>query len=216
MRIEAAIVGNLEAYMADEVRAAEQAVTGAMATAGDGLKGELRGQVTRAGLGDRLAKTWRSRIYPQGQPSISAAALVWTKAPELMDVFDKGAIVRSKEGFFLAIPTPAAGAVRGSGFQPRLTPGVWERRTGVRLRFVYRRGGISLLVADNTRLDKKGRARANTGKRSGATYTRLAGRGTAVIFFLVPQARLRKRLDIEAAGAAWQARLPSLILRGWR
>lgn len=216
MRIGAAIVGDLNAHMAQEIRMAETAVTGAMTDGGDGLKRDLRGQVTRAGLGDRLAKTWRSRVYPRGQASISAAALVWTKAPELMDVFDKGAVIRSKEGFFLAIPTPAAGAVRGSGFQPRLTPGVWERRTGLRLRFVYRRGAISLLVADNTRLDKKGRARANTVKRSGASYTRLSGRGTAVIFLLVPQVRLRRRLDIDAAAKAWQERIPSLILRGWK
>ena len=215
MRINAAIVGDLEAYMAEEVAAAETAVTTAMREGSEGLKVELRGQVTGSGLGERLAKTWRGQVYPQQKKSISAAALVWTKAPELVDAFDKGALIRSSEGFFLAIPTPAAGPVRGGGYQKRLTPGAWERRTGMRLRFVYRRGGISLLVADNARLDKKGRAKANTGRRGGATFTRLANRNTSIIFWLVPQARLRKRLDVKKAGDAWQARLPGLILRNW-
>lgn len=216
MRLQAALIGNLEAYMEEEIATAETAVTTAMQDASEGLKAELRGQVKSAGLGERLAKTWRGQVYPRQQKSISAAALVWTKAPDLVDAFDKGALIRSKAGFFLAIPTPAAGPVRGSGFQKRLTPGIWERRTGMRLRFVYRRGGISLLVADNARIDKSGRAKANTGRRGGLTFTRLANRTTTIIFFLVPQARLRKRLDVEKAGAAWQARVPEFIVRNWR
>lgn len=215
MRITAAIVGDLNAYMAQEVAAAEAAVTGAMQEASEGLKTQLRGQVTGSGLGSRLANSWRGQVYPRQQKSIDAAALVWTKAPTLVDAFDKGAVIRSADGFFLPIPTPAAGPVRGAGFQKRLTPGAWERRTGMRLRFVYRRGGPSLLVADNARLSKKGHARANTGRRNGATFTRLSGRATAVIFLLVPQVRLRKRLDVKKAGEAWQSRLPGLILKGW-
>ncbi|MFG1262357.1 DUF6441 family protein [Xanthobacter aminoxidans] len=216
MRLTAALVGNLETYMAEEAEAAAKAVTSAMQQGADGLKGELRGQVTGAGLGERLGRTWRGQVYPRGQASISAAALVWTKAPMLIDAFDKGALIRSREGFFLAIPTAAAGPVRGSGFQKRLTPGAWERRTGMRLRFVYRRGGISLLVADNARVDKKGRARANTGSRGGASFTRLANRTTSIIFLLVPQARLRKRLDVKKAGDAWIDRVPGLIFRNWK
>lgn len=215
MRLQAAIVGDLKAYMAKEIAGAEQAVTTAMAEAAGGLKETLRGQVKTASLGERLAKTWRDQVYPKGQKSISAAALVWSKAPELMDAFNRGVTIRSRDGFFLAIPTPAAGAQRGSGFTSRLTPGGWERRTGMRLRFVYRRGAPSLLVADNARLNKKGHAVANTGRRKGAMFTRLANRVTSVIFILVPQVQLRRRLDVEAAGTLWQSRLPALILKAW-
>lgn len=216
MRLTAALVGNLEQYMAEEAEAAARAVTTAMQQGSDGLKAELRGQVTSAGLGERLAKTWRGQVYPRQQTSISAAALVWTKAPKLVDVFDKGALIRSRDGFFLAIPTPAAGPVRGSGFTRRLTPGAWERRTGMRLRFVYRKGAPSLLVADNARIDKKGRARANTGSRGGLSFTRLAGRTTSVIFILLPQARLRPRLNVKRAADAWIERVPGLIFRNWK
>jgi hypothetical protein len=99
----------------------------------------------------------------------------------------------------------------------RITPGGWERRTGMRLRFVYRRGGPSLLVADNARLTKRGLARANTGRtRSGATYTRLAGRSTVVVFLLVPQVTLKKRFDIASAAQRWADRVPGIIASRWR
>lgn len=45
-------------------------------------------------------------------------------------------------------------------------PGEWERRTGLRLRFVYRRTGPSLLVTEG-RLNTKGRAVASRGMPSG-------------------------------------------------
>jgi hypothetical protein len=70
---------------------------------------------------------------------------VWSKAPVIVGAHDTGPLIRSKDGFWLAIPTEAAGrGLRGA----KLTPGEWERRRGLRLRFVYRRRGPSLLVAD--------------------------------------------------------------------
>lgn len=93
------------------------------------------------------------------------------------------------QGFWPAIPTPAAGKSTKGG---RITPGEWERRTGLRLRFVYRRRGPSLLVAEG-RLNSKGRAVASKSK---------TGRGVATepIFLQVPQVKLRKRLNL-----AWNA-----------
>ncbi len=126
---------------------AARAVTGAMDEIAGGLKDDLRGQVTQAGLGARLANTWQARRYPAARASVDAAAYVWSKAPKLITAFDKGVTIRSSRGVFLAIPTPAAG-LRGLG-RERVTPGGWERRTGLRLRFVYRRLGPSLLVADD-------------------------------------------------------------------
>jgi hypothetical protein len=50
------------------------------------LKAELRGaeRAVTAGLGQRLANTWRSRTYPEGQQSVAAAGFVWSKAPNLI------------------------------------------------------------------------------------------------------------------------------------
>ena len=52
MKLIAALAGNLYQMLADEVRIAEQAVTHSIREASDGLKTELRSQVTGAGLGD--------------------------------------------------------------------------------------------------------------------------------------------------------------------
>ncbi|WP_299364584.1 DUF6441 family protein [uncultured Paracoccus sp.] len=198
------IVGDIARIMEAEARAGEKAVTTAMRDAGTGLKSAWRAQITGAGLGARLARTIRSDAYPKGRPSLNAAALVWSKAPVIVGAHDTGPLIRSKDGFWLTIPTAAAGKSTRGG---RITPGEWERRTGLRLRFVYRRTGPSLLVAEG-RLNTKGRAVASRSK---------TGRGltTVPIFLLVRQVRLPKRLDL-----AWDAEravdsVPGLIVANW-
>ena len=95
----------------------------------------------------------------------------------IVGAHDTGPLIRSRNGFWLAIPTPAAGQALGGR---RITPAAWELRTGLRLRFVYRRTGPSLLVAEAARLNARGLAAAPRSK---------TGRGqvTAPIFLLVPQ-----------------------------
>lgn len=198
---------------------AARSVTSAMREVTEGLKTELRADVADAGLGQRLANTWRGRTYPEGAVSLEAASFVWSKAPNIVDAFDRGVTIRSQRGFWLAIPTAAAGAkgLNATGAMKRITPSGWERRTGMRLRFVYRRGGPSLLVADNARLTKRGVPRTNTGRtRSGASYTRLAGRSTVVVFLLVPQVTLKKRFDIATAAQRWADRVPGILASRWR
>jgi hypothetical protein len=196
-----------------------RAVTSAMREVTDGLKDDLRADVVDAGLDQRLANTWRGKTFPQGGVSLDAAAFVWSKAPKIVDAFDRGVTIRSKNGFWLAIPTAAAGAtgLTTTGARARITPGGFERRTGMRLRFVYRRGQPSLLVADNARLSKKGFARPNVGRtRGGEPFTRLAGRTTIVVFILVPQVTLRKRLDVEPIAQRWANRVGPILAQHWR
>lgn len=218
MRLTAALSGTLAAFMAEEVRKTTEGVSNAVRTAALGAKAEVRAQVTGAGLGTKLANTVRSESYPRGRPSIEAAGLIYTRAPNILESFEKGSRIRSQDGFFLAIPTPEAGATGLSreGGRSRLTPGSWERRTGRKLRFVYRAGAPSLLVADNMRLGRAGKsgvriAQANESRRKGGVATRLAGRTTVVIFVLVPQVRMPKKLDIAGVGERWAARLPSIL-----
>lgn len=214
MRLDVGVDGAIEELVASETAAGERAVTRAMQQAGGSLKQDWRREITGAGLGERLARTIRNQTYPEREASLEAAALVWSKAPEIVGAHARGALIRSKAGFWLAIPTPAAdAALRGR----KVTPGDWERRTGMRLRFVYRRNGPSLLVADNVRFTPLGRVRENvTRRRDGSVHSRLAGRTTAVIFLLVPQVRLRKRLDLDRSARAAEARLPVLIVANWR
>ena len=204
MKLGVSIVGDIVRLMDAEVKAGEKAVTTAMRDAGTGLKTAWRAQITGAGLGARLARTIRSEAYPKGLPSLNAAALVWSKAPVIIGAHDTGPLIRSKNGFWLVIPTPAAGkSLRGG----RITPGEWERRTGLRLRFVYRRMGPSLLVAEG-RLNTKGRAVASRSK---------TGRGlvTAPIFLLVPQVKLPKRLDLARDAERAHDAVPGLIVAKW-
>jgi hypothetical protein len=196
-----------------------RSVTDAMRQATEGMKGDLRADVVDAGLGQRLANTWRGKTYPEAGASIEAASFTWSKAPNIVDAFDRGVTIRSRNGFWLAIPTAAAGATgfTATGTRKRITPGGWERRTGMRLRFIYRRGAPSFLVADNARLSKHGLARPNIGRnRGGATYTRLTGRSTVIVFVLVPQVTLRKRLDIEVVAQRWADRVGPLLAQNWR
>ena len=213
MRLQAALTGSLKQAMAEEIKARERAVTSAVRAAADGLKTELRAQITGAGLGRRLANTWRSETYPKGGTSISAAGFMWSKAPGIVRIYEEGATIRSTKGLFLAVPTPAAGRYGDGG--KKISPAGWERRTGLRLRFIYRRSAPSLLVADNTRLSGTGRAVPNLGRRQGAAYTRSSGRMTVPIFILLPFVRFRKRLDVAGAARRWIAGLPSLVLKHW-
>ncbi|WP_299364180.1 DUF6441 family protein [uncultured Paracoccus sp.] len=204
MKLGINIVGDIGRIVEAETRAGEKAVTTAMRDAGTGLKAAWRAQITGAGLGARLARTIRSEQFPKGRASLNAAALVWSKAPVIVGAHDTGPLIRSKDGFWLAIPTAAAGkSLRGG----RITPGEWERRTGLRLRFVYRRSGPSLLVAEG-RLNTKGRAVASRSK---------TGRGltTVPIFLLVPQVRLKKRLDLARDAERARDAVPGLIVANW-
>ena len=204
MKLDLAVSGDIVNAMRAEILAGEKAVTAAMRVAGSNLKSDWRAQITRARLGQRLANTIRSKTFPAVGKSLEAAALIWSNAPQIIGAHDTGPLIRSKDGFWLAIPTPAAGkGTRGKA----LTPGEWERRRGLRLRFVYRRGGPSLLVADG-RLNSRGlgvASRSKTGR----------GQSTVPIFLLVPQVKLAKRLSLARDAERAQAAIPGLILANW-
>lgn len=204
MKLKIDIGPDIVAMMAAEVAAGERAVSAGIREAGTGLKTAWRAQITGAGLGARLARTIRSEQFPKGKPSLNAAALVWSKAPVIAGAHDTGPLIRSKNGFWLAIPTPAAGKSARGG---RITPGEWERRTGLKLRFVYRRTGPSLLVAEG-RLNTKGRAVASRSKTA-------RGVVTAPIFLLAPQVKLPKRLDLARDAERAHDAVPGLIVANW-
>ncbi|MBO6883449.1 MAG: hypothetical protein JJ869_07695 [Marivita sp.] len=204
MKLGLDITPHLVAVMAAEIKAGEKAVSAAMRETGTDLKSAWRGQITQAGLGRRLANSIRSQTYPKAGESLKASALVWSKAPVIVGAHDTGPLIRSKDGFWLAIPTAAAGKGLKGG---RITPGEWERRRGLRLRFVYRRRGPSLLVADG-RLNSRGlgvASRSKTGR----------GKATVPIFLLVPQVKLSKRLDLARDAERAQAAVPGMIVANW-
>ena len=169
MRLEASLSGKLTEYLEKELKNAEIAVTRGVSLATNQLKESMRTQVKSAGLGSRLAFTWRGDIYPKSKSSLNAAGHIYSKAEKIMQSFEFGLVIRGNDGFWLAIPTPAIPKkIRGR----KITPELYERSKGIRLRFVYRPHGASLLVHEQKRK-------------------------TIIAFWLVPQVKMPKLINFE-------------------
>ena len=201
------IVGDIRADMRDDVDIAARAVSGAMRVVAEGLQNTLRRQVVTAGLGQRLAQTWKGEAFPKTGASLGAAAAIWSRAPKIIRAHTEGALIRSSRGVWLAIPTE--NAPKMSSFR-RVTPSNFPELTLGKLRFVAVPGRkLGLLVVD--------KVRRHTGKRRGfeKATSRAVERGTAedsvVMFYLVPQAQLRKKLDLDGPAEDWSNKLPRLL-----
>ena len=210
MRLEAAIQGDLRKYMKSEVAAAETAVTAGVKEVTNGLKTDLRTQVSSAGLGPNVSKAWQSKNYPSGK-SLKAAGYVFTKAPKIIAAFNDGVTIRSTKGLFLAIPTPDA-PKRGLDGK-RISPKNFPEASLGKLRFVYRPGAVSLLVVDNLRA--RGGKRGGFGRASDSALKSGRGLTTVVMFILVQQVSLKKRFDIDTVVGTWEPRLGDSILDNW-
>ncbi len=188
MRLDIALQGKLSEYLENEYKKGAIAVTKGITHATDGLKNAMRSQVKSSGLSNRLANTWRGNVYPKGKKSISAAGVVYSKVPKIMVGFEYQTVIRGKNGFWLAIPTPAIPKKIGS---KKTTPALYEKIKGIRLRYIYRPNQASLLVHEQKRK-------------------------TIIAFWLVPQVKMPKLIHFESEGEKWQKRLPTLILQNWR
>ncbi|HEY4112862.1 MAG TPA: DUF6441 family protein [Rhizomicrobium sp.] len=180
-----------------------------------GLKLELRAQVEAAGLGARVANTWQGRRYPSTAASINAAAYVWSKAPAIIDAFDRGPVIHTVNGRrYLAIPWPnvprTAGARGGGG---RMTPAQVETYFNQDLKFA--RAGNGRLVAY---VDVVGTAAGSFKRATGKQLGRLYRQGKAPphhvqvpMFTLTPTARMPKRLSVDQAAEHWAAQVPDIL-----
>jgi hypothetical protein len=209
MRLSATVSHSLQAEMRTGLRDIERAVASGTRDAGRGLQAEMRRQVTSAGLGQRLANSWRDKHYPNRK--LDAASLVYTKAPQIIRAFDEGAVIRSKRGRFLAIPTENAPRKGTDG--KRISPSTFPEHRFGPLRFVPRPSGPSLLVVDGLRASFSRQTGQLRGFRRATDRARRSGQGltTVVMFLLVPQVKLRKRLNVTRAADRWSARLPALV-----
>jgi hypothetical protein len=192
----------------------EVAVSEAMNEVQASLKDDLRGQVVGAGMGQRLAKTWRGTRYPEGRPSINSVAYVWSRAPDIVDAFERGAPIVARNRRFLAVPTKNAGVSHTTVRNKRLTPAIWEAETGATLRFVPR-GSHALLVTDASYVRQPARWRRRKSFKPIRTPLS-SGRRIAVIFVLLRMVNPRKRLDVEGAGNRWADRVGGIIAAHWR
>lgn len=89
-RISAASQGNLERYMGEELALAEKAVTRGVADTAEQIKLALRADVIQAGLGRRLANSWRSQKYPKNRESLRAGRVGLDQCGEADRVLRQG------------------------------------------------------------------------------------------------------------------------------
>ena len=204
-------------------------VTATMGEASAELQADWRQQIEQARLGPRLAKSIRREVYPRGQNSVDAAALVWTRAPKIIDAYARGSTIRPVNGArYLWIPTDDVPKKRQGN---RLTPQEVEAQFGRdlviidpsshRLRSTPSRvnngvayAGFSGLVARR----KSGRWR-NAGRREMNPKYRVYRESTrqfVLMFTLVPMVKVSKRLDLEALAREAEARFPGQLSKNWR
>jgi hypothetical protein len=120
-------------------------------------------------------------------------------------------VIRSRRGRFLAIPTENAPRKGTDG--KRISPSTFPERRFGPLRFVPRPSGPSLLVVDGLRASFSRKSGELRGFRRATDRARERGDGltTVVMFLLVPQVKLSKRLDVARAAERWSGQLPARI-----
>lgn len=215
MRLGAALVGNLEQVMAGEIESAAHGISYGTSKTTEDLKARLRQQAMTAFGSQRLANTWRSALYPRlPKTSMGAAGTVFSNAPHIVEAFDAATVIRSKDGFFLAIPAPDAPRMYQGR---RVTPSNWDDARYGPLRFVYRPGKSSLLVVDGVTRKASGRIGRqlkNGGVSKSGAYRK--GVTTVVMFFLVPFVRLKKVFDLDRDYDRALTEMAGNIIEAWK
>jgi len=206
MKLKVEIDGDLSEIMNDHRRKMGLAATLGTRFAAEDVKLAWRDQIISAGLGHGVANAVRSEHYPDKGFSYSPASKVYSKTPKILRGFDEGTLVMAANGLWLAIPTEAAGRAR--------TPEMWQRSRRGKLRFVPAQNGLhALLVLDNATKDRKGRFVKYRARKKDTTPP---PENTVVIFTLVRQAKLPKRLSLDEATRQAASRWPVNIVNSWR
>lgn len=204
-------------------------VTAAIGEAAQGLKESWADQIRAARLGERLARTIKVRVYPQGQTSVEAAALVSTKAPKIIDAYARGATIRPVNGArYLWIPTDDVPRKRQGN---ALTPTEVEARFGRELIVInpgHRRvastpsrvhGGVAFAGFKGLAIRKasgKWRNATPNERTRGKRSFRQVSQEFVIMFTLVPNVRVAKRLDLDILQRQVDAAYPAILEKHWR
>lgn len=210
MKMIAKFAKSLAKDMEKEFVAITGSIQAGTKEAAEGLKNDLRQQVTSAGMGTKLANAWRSKVYDN--QGYNPVGLVYTRAPKIIEAFDKGVLIKPKAGgVWLAIPTVTA-PKRGTDGK-RITPLNFPEAKLGKLEFVYRDKGPSFLVVHNVRASYSRKTGQLRGFRKASDTALRTGKGlsSAIMFILIRQVKLEKRLDVATAAKIWGERLPNMI-----
>lgn len=129
-------------------------------------------QLTRQTAGGKLWKAWQSSVYPKGgRPARNPAGEIWVKGTArsqgAMKFWTEPGTIRGRDGHWLPVPLPAAGARNNKGL---IGPHEWEMaHPDWKLELLWQDGKKPLLVAHRRqkRRDTGGRARRGTGISEG-------------------------------------------------
>ncbi len=222
--LRVALAGSFAEALEAEERRLGETLHGAADRAGGVLKERWRGAVRAAGLGESVARTIRSDTYPQtfktrGRAvTLNPATLVYSKAPHIL-LGHAGETIGPRSAKYLAIPTEFTPITRSGGRGKRGPMPLSE--------FIATYGERSLaripLGEDRFALV----ARAGFGLSRSKTRTRGLGRRLTgrsrrgqrelLMYVLVRQVRLGKRLDLDAmleeARVLWPRLLAEEIAR---
>lgn len=221
MLLKATIEGSLKQAMQAEVARVSRGLRAGVAEAGRQAQAELRAQARAAAFtdgGKALANSWRLRVFPAASAAthtLRPAALVYSRAPDLAETFDQGAIVTPQRHKFLAVPT-AVNRIPGKRVERRA-------RTRVTPAEMYRLGGFVRRTSNpnvslwclplRQQTTKRGRLKLFAGPHSEILTGRVKGlqqarrayaakRSFVPMFLLLKRVSLRKRLDIAAVRRA--------------
>lgn len=235
--IRAAVTGNLKKAMDQELQRVSASLKRAVAATGQQVQAELRAQARGAGFKDggrSVANAWRLQVFPKagvGPRTLRPAAWVFSKMPDVVEAFDKGATVRAKGGKYLAFPTGYNAALgrRNAGRRGgmRVTPEqmmeagkrgeafVLPSKANPRVRLwclrVAGAYGTTKRTRNRLRLFVGTSTEVATGKVKGLQQKRrdILAKGFVPMFFLMRQVSLRKRLNtdqVRARAPGWFAR----------
>jgi len=207
LQVKLAVTGDLEGFAHQvHLRLARGARTAVEKMAARG-KLALRGDVRAAGLGDRLANTWRADIYPKSasvrthspavvfrvsdraktaRPNSFGNVSTIASAADIIRAHTAGPTIVSRNGLYLAIPTEHTPR-RGRRFA---TPAEVENIFNQDLIFIAGRGRQMLAFVDVVR------ARSGKGFRKATRRRTLDGREKELVlmFVMVPSVTLRTKL----------------------
>lgn len=184
-----------------------------------GFKADLREDVIAAGMGQKLANTWRSGVYPDaGQHTLEPSGMVFVQsgkartgsAPKIIDFYAAARVISPVIGEALAIPTKNC-PKSGRGGKRFMTPVEVEARFNAELIAKPLKSGhlglfINVIPGVST---LRGGYRPVTGKRVAA------GRKARLVlmFVLVRDVKGKKRLNHPAIAVRWMNQFAAIHAR---
>lgn len=212
-----------------QMEAAESGIAGVVTDAMNDtvlwLKGEYRGQVESAGMGARLARTWRSQIYPKGRKSLNPAGYIWSAAPEIIDSFVRGASIRPVSGAkWLWIPTKnvprrrRGGAYSSNMRRSRgtaMTPEEVELHFNAELELAFE-GGKGFAFIDIVSGLRGGYRQATAGRLRGRRGIAPRKAQRILMFTLVRGVKMPRLFDLQGPADKATAMIVNRIEARWR